>query len=311
MDNPLTAFNLRVLCTLIEEGNVTHAARRLNLSQPATSLILKQLREIFRDELLVRSGGRMVPTEHAHSLYRAAQTILSDLNELILHPEEFEPHSLDQTFTIGLSDTVSPALAAGLAGEAEQAAPSVRLVLRRLAPDFDVDGALATGGLDLAVGHWLHPPHALRRAVIIEEDLVCLVDRRHAFADAPPTIADFGAACLVVPPGNGGWLPAAVEMQAGVYRTARDETRVVCDYLMAPHLLVGTDLVLTASRSFAAYHAGILPLAVVACPLPYPRVPLSMLWHERTDHSLAQKWLRQLLVGLRRKLGPVVHAYAS
>ena len=54
IDNPLSASLLRALCILIEEGNVTNAARRLRLSQPATSLILKRMREIFGDVVFIR-----------------------------------------------------------------------------------------------------------------------------------------------------------------------------------------------------------------------------------------------------------------
>jgi hypothetical protein len=54
-ENPLSGDLLRVLLVLLDEASVTRAAERLDLSQFATSLILKQLRDIFGDPLLVRA----------------------------------------------------------------------------------------------------------------------------------------------------------------------------------------------------------------------------------------------------------------
>ena len=54
MDLNRIDLNLLVsLDVLLAERNVTHAARRLSLSQPALSSQLKQLRELFRDPLLL------------------------------------------------------------------------------------------------------------------------------------------------------------------------------------------------------------------------------------------------------------------
>jgi DNA-binding transcriptional LysR family regulator len=51
-------FNLLVaLDALLRERNVTRAGSRIGLSQPAMSGTLARLRELFRDDLLVRVGG--------------------------------------------------------------------------------------------------------------------------------------------------------------------------------------------------------------------------------------------------------------
>jgi hypothetical protein len=58
------------LNALIEECNVTRAAGRLHLSQPAMSAQLARLRTLFDDALLVpsESGRGMVPTPRALAL---------------------------------------------------------------------------------------------------------------------------------------------------------------------------------------------------------------------------------------------------
>ena len=54
---------IRVLHTVLSERNVSRAAVRLGMHQPAVSAALKRLRELAGDPLLVRSGAQMQPTE--------------------------------------------------------------------------------------------------------------------------------------------------------------------------------------------------------------------------------------------------------
>ena len=55
-------LNLLVIFeALMEERNVTRAARRVGLSQPAMSNALTRLRRTFDDPLLVRTPSGMTP----------------------------------------------------------------------------------------------------------------------------------------------------------------------------------------------------------------------------------------------------------
>lgn len=56
---------LRALDALIDERNVTRAAQRLSLTQPAVSGMLTRLRDYFDDPLFVRVPHGMVPTLRA------------------------------------------------------------------------------------------------------------------------------------------------------------------------------------------------------------------------------------------------------
>src|SRR5712671_1979686 len=65
-------LNLLVVFTVLaEERNVTRAAGRLLLSQPAVSRALQRLRETFHDDLL--SGGEFDPNEEV-TTFRVAVT---------------------------------------------------------------------------------------------------------------------------------------------------------------------------------------------------------------------------------------------
>jgi DNA-binding transcriptional LysR family regulator len=69
-----TDLNLLLpLKVLLEEGNVTRAGQRLELSQPAMSAALARLRLWFDDELLVRAGRDYELTPLARELLPEVQ----------------------------------------------------------------------------------------------------------------------------------------------------------------------------------------------------------------------------------------------
>src|SRR5215469_4837022 len=94
------------LDTLIEEGNVTKAAARLNISQPALSAQLARLRDLFHDPLLVPSntGRGMIPTARALELRDPLHGALKDLETVINRPPIFDPLTAGRTFAITATD---------------------------------------------------------------------------------------------------------------------------------------------------------------------------------------------------------------
>lgn len=49
----------------MQERHVTAAAKLLHLTQSAISNSLRQLRKLFKDELLIRGPQKMIPTQKA------------------------------------------------------------------------------------------------------------------------------------------------------------------------------------------------------------------------------------------------------
>ena len=72
----LAALDLNLLVALdalLLEANVSRAAMRIGLSQPAASHALQRLRDIFGDPLLVRVGARMQLTPRAQAAARGSR----------------------------------------------------------------------------------------------------------------------------------------------------------------------------------------------------------------------------------------------
>src|SRR5262245_1907810 len=115
-----------VLDALLVELQVSRAARRLGLSQPAVSNALKQLRALCGDPLLVRSGSAMVPTERARALAGPVRAALAALEGALEPPTTFAAAASERTFVIMATDFVELVLLPKLLALIGREAPRVK-----------------------------------------------------------------------------------------------------------------------------------------------------------------------------------------
>src|ERR1700716_1057907 len=76
----LNLDQLRTLLKVVEQGSFSAAARRLNLTQPAISLQIRELERRFGVQLIERLGKRAHATVPGRELVEAAQRILRECN---------------------------------------------------------------------------------------------------------------------------------------------------------------------------------------------------------------------------------------
>ncbi|MFJ3057058.1 LysR family transcriptional regulator [Herbaspirillum sp. NPDC087042] len=80
---------LRAFISVAHEGNLTRAAEKLHLTQPAVSLQIKALQESLGLALFNRSAAGMVLTVEGNRLLPLAERVLADVQELRRHANEF------------------------------------------------------------------------------------------------------------------------------------------------------------------------------------------------------------------------------
>ncbi|MBN8747884.1 HTH-type transcriptional regulator LeuO [Xylophilus ampelinus] len=309
-DDPFDTYLLRVFSILMRERSVSRTATRLNQSQPAISTALKRLREIFGDPLLVKDKQRMVPTERALQLEVSVRVVLGEIDVLLTPGTAFEPATTRQVFRIGTPDYLAPPLMAAVVNYMRGTAPNARLLLQPLGPDYDFEEALAEGELDIVIGNWPQPPEHLRTTLLLEDEIVCLVDRDHPLAGGMK-VADYLQGAHVVPLLYSMTQRGVVETSLAAQRMARTAAVTVPYFGMAPHLLPGTDLIFTTSRHFAQHYAAMLPLAIVPSPIDFPPMRFYQLWHGRTQHAPGHIWFRSLLSAVVRTAGATRHLRTS
>jgi DNA-binding transcriptional LysR family regulator len=141
---------LRVFDAMAIELNTTRTGERVGLSQPAVSSALGRLRQILGDELFVREGNRMVPTERALALREPVRQALRQMEDALATVARFDPASATQTFRIAGSDFFSVLLMPRLAAAVLAEAPGVTLQMLDH-PSVDAVRLLGEGAIDLAL----------------------------------------------------------------------------------------------------------------------------------------------------------------
>ncbi|WP_429817920.1 LysR family transcriptional regulator [Ensifer sp. B1-9] len=301
-EDTVDAHLLRVFCALMAEGSVTRAAVKLEQSQPAVSLALGKLREIFSDQLLVRGRDGMVPTERALAILPRAQALLADLTGLVDATAPFDASSSNHSFTIASPDYMAPVFLSEIVDQIRRKAPSASLVIRALGPDFDFEGALARGDVDVVIGNWPSPPAYLKRSILLQDDIVCLMRESHPLAQGTFSEADYLAAAHIVPVAYSMAHRGVVETHLSSLRVSRARTVALSYFTTAPYLLLQSDLIFSTSHHFASYFAGLLPLVVRQPPIEFPQMVFHMLWHDRSHHSPMHRWLREIIMQARNRI---------
>lgn len=291
---------LRVLHALLTENSVSRAARRLNQSQPAVSVALRRLRDLTGDQLLVRCRNGMTPTERGEALLEPVRIALEQIETIALNQVRFDPTQTRRTLNIGMPDYLNGGQIGRVVSHLHMAAPLAQLSFHSLNPDNDFATGLENGNLDLVIGNWPNPPEYLRITALFEDEMVLLMRQDHPLNKDDISVDEYMAADHVVPTPYTVGQRGVVDIHLAKQRLKRNIVAWVPYFHMAPYMLVDTDMIFTAPRRFAEYHAQNLPLAIVSPPLKFPNVAYSLLWHDRTHYSTEHKWFRESIVSALR-----------
>lgn len=141
--NLLVAFQV-----LLEERNVSRAAARLFVTQPAMSKTLARLRDTFDDPLFIRTAHGIEPTPRALQLQQLLGPVLEGAQQL-MEPAEFDPATWQGEFVIAITETAGVTLLPPLMERLQREARGVRIkTLTRVEHQLE---QLAAGNLDFAV----------------------------------------------------------------------------------------------------------------------------------------------------------------
>src|SRR6478609_3272189 len=170
---------IRVLHTVLTERNVSRAAVRLGMHQPAVSAALKRLRELSGDPLLVRSGSGMVPTDAGLRMIEPSASILRAAEMLFSDARGFDPQTATTQFRVAAADYLDPSFLPQLVAQVKAQAPRSTIEIHPLSAASDYQARLAQGEIDVVVGNWLQPPDDLHLARLLSDEIVCLVAKGH------------------------------------------------------------------------------------------------------------------------------------
>jgi DNA-binding transcriptional LysR family regulator len=289
---------------LLEERNVTRAASRLHVSQPALSAQLVRLRRLFKDPLLIPSetGRGMVPTPKAQEMAVSLRDALAQLGTLADPVDSFDPTRDAAAFCVGgsfsaISTFANPLIRSFQAQENRQ----LRLAFRSGSEDADVLAQFENGEIDMLLVPNEQVPPSLKTKQLLADEFVMLQRIGHPRGNYDLTIDEYcSLGHLIV--SSSGRMEGLMDVRLKELNRTRDVL------VSAPYgdaigsLLTTTDLVCTLPQSMIqAVGPG-----VEAFPLPFdqPDMSLAMAWHSRLDKQPAHRWLRDELVRISGRLRP-------
>lgn len=284
---------IKVLHTVLSERSVSRAAIRLGMHQPAVSSALKRLRGIAGDPLLVRSGSHMVPTEAGLRMLEPAAHILRSAETLFSDARGFDPATSKHTFTLAASDYLDPLFLPQLVAQVKQAAPLCPIEIHSLSGQSDYRHRLAHGEVDVVIANWPEPAGDLHLGRLFGDEVVSLVSHNHPAVRRGWTVADWLAAEHIAPMPTHPGARGVIDEHLAAQGLARHVSTRCAHFGLIPGMVASSLLVLTTGRQYCERFAGYLPVAILAPPVAFPRLMYYQLWHPRTHHSSAARWLRE------------------
>lgn len=292
MDSRIDLNLLVALDALLAERNVTRAARRLGLSQPALSARLARLRQVFGDPLLLPAQRGMIPTQRALELAEPLRAALETLRGVAAAAARFDPAAARLTVGIAASDYVQLAVLAPLARALAVEAPGVRLAFRAL--DLrTLEAQMERGEIDIATTTPDLAPARLRSRTLFDEHYVAIVRRDHPAVGESLDIDRFCALDHVIVSPQGGGFVGAADAALAAHGRSRRVALSVPGFLIVPEIVAASDLVALVPSRIARDPGG--RFRVFDPPVPVPGFTMTMLWHDRTAEHPAQRWLRARL----------------
>lgn len=121
--NLLTVFD-----AVMQEQNITRAAQNLGMSQPAVSNAVSRLKVMFNDELFIRHGRGIQPTQRARQLFAPMRQALQ-LVKNELPSSTFSPETSTRQFKLSICSPSDMRFAPRIMKDIQQRAPYISLKL--------------------------------------------------------------------------------------------------------------------------------------------------------------------------------------
>jgi DNA-binding transcriptional LysR family regulator len=301
----LASLDLNLLVALealLEESSVGQAADRVSLSQPAMSHALKRLRVLLGDPLLVRVGARMQLTARAEAMRHPLQDALTRVRDLLIG-EGFEPARSTRTFRLFVADNASDLLLPALLKRLEDEAPTVCIRVQPIVGNTWDPFELARL-VDVAVACVPSRFKGFYQQRLFTDRDACVVRRGHPSARLLAKPEEFLKAKHVAVVGR-EFTEDPVDTWLRQEGCERNVVLTVPHYLQALHVVSESDLIGVIPERLIRAFAGILGLDAVTVPLDVGTFEEYLLHPARSRDDPGCVWLRGILMGIAKSLGPL------
>ncbi len=180
MESTLRGVDLNLLTVfdaVMQEQNITRAAHNLGMSQPAVSNAVARLKVMFNDELFMRQGRGIQPTQRARQLFgpirQSLQLIRNELPSSV-----FQPESSTRLFKLAICSPCDMRFAPKIMTEVNQQAPHVQL---HLDAEFDrlLSERMRYQEIDFVIDYARFDEQGFSSTEIFTDELVVIASKTH------------------------------------------------------------------------------------------------------------------------------------
>jgi len=307
----LRNFDLNLLVifdALMTERNVTRAAEKVFLSQPAMSHALNRLRTLLDDKILVKTEKGLMPTPRALAMELPVRESINQIQQSLFFPEPFDPSNSQKTFTIYTVEHFEWVILPNLLHRLEEIAPKVGIDLEVLDETIP-EAELTSGHVHFAVGiQELHKvPTRLRSQPLLEGNFVIVARKGNPkVADrvSPTQLAELEQVYypeLVNQLSRGSSSPISMVMQW--FHENNIEPKFAhrsATYSPAAKIVAMTDYIIILPRRIANMMMCSFDLKIVELPENFTKFNLNLIWHPLYEKAPAHIWLDNCWIWLKK-----------
>jgi len=297
----ISSFDLNlfvIMNSIYTEGSLTKAAEVVGITQPAVSNALSRLRDKFDDELFVRTGSGMIPTQKTENIIKDIQSALKLMQKSVNEPDEFDPSISERTFRISLGDINEGRILAKLMEKISTVAPNVRVESFYSARD-DVPHALATNELSFAVDPFIPNAKDTMAMKVFSDHFVIAHRASHPVTKLEkPTLEEL-LELKFINISNRKRGASVVELELQKMQLKPKIALRSQHFLVTPEIVRSSDLVLLCAKSFATKHG----LSSIELPFKVPPLEQYLIWHSSDDTDGSHMWMRGLIAEAFKEIG--------
>jgi LysR family nod box-dependent transcriptional activator len=305
----LNRFDLNLLIALdalIHEKNVTRAAERVFVSQPAMSAALQKLRDYFNDPLLVRVGREMELTPKGLSLVEPVREALLRIQVTLGTQPTFDPAVVQRSFTVICSADAHLRVMPNALRRVVREAPHVQCHIEQFSET--TLSRLEYGDADLYLGMNMLSvfgtrafPESMRVIDVRPVEWVVVACPDHPQIHDELTIEQFYSLPQLLGWPNSHSVPLE-EFTRRMFNSSEINVRATAQSLVEiPFLIQGTEMISTVPKRLASTLGTFAHLKVYPVPVRMPETREVLVWHKRNEPDPGHAWLREIVLEVARE----------
>lgn len=293
--NLLTVFD-----AVMSERNISRAADKIGMSQPAMSAALGRLRLVVKDELFIRTGRGVRPTSRAVELEIPIHNVLNVIKKTLSQPAEFDCRSSKKTFNLASMDLASVLIVPMLLRRLHTLGAGISVNICSFT-DQQILDRMRRSQVDFNIDYKQIVDDDFHNILVHTDTACCLANKEHSvFKNEMTRDSYLQAQHLVVPPHAGR--ASVIDEYLKSQDVVRHKTMTVPSLLSYPYIIANSDLISTLPRSVAEVYADKFDLKLFDLPFGDFSVNYYLMWHKSFDDDHSHSWLKKILLDICNNL---------